>query len=343
MFVGLPEALAAAPWQTADQVVVRRSAAQRPTVYSGRVLDYFAGVLTLRLKSNGATRRFTAREIVRINTAQSESHTRGLAAFEAGRYAEAISAFQAATESESRNWVRRDLLAMTTRCALQTSRRTLAADAFVRLTNSDPQTHHLGLMPLAWREEPLNETETRQCVEWLTNASFSARLIAASRLLHLPDYRKRVTDTLEKIATSGKQPYVGLARVQQWRLTGPDQKLNPTQVRIRRHRLTSMPPDLRGGGWFLMGQAHRRRLEYDEATLAFLWVPLVYSQDRALAAEASLSAAQMLEKAGRLTESLTLYRETAQRYPDTRFGRSASQKLPNTTDRQEPTKPDHAR
>lgn len=320
--------LVGAQEQAADRVTVRRENSRRQTTYTGRVLDYTNKILRFRLQTSGGVRQFKASEILSIATPQVEQHLQGTEFFKAGKYQEAIVALEAATRSEPRDWVRRDIFSMLAQVHLRYGNRIAAADAFVRLTNSDPNTHHFGSIPLWWSDEPIDAAGQRKARGWLSSPNLSAQLIAASALFQFPETRDEAVVQFEKLARSGRVQVIDLARTQQWRSRLiQDKPLSDVEMKSWRGRLRSMEPAQRAGPWFLLGQAYSKRREHDQSALAYLWVPLVYSEDWALAAEANFAAAGSLEKAGRLPEAASLYRETSQRFPTTRFAQLARKRL----------------
>ena len=272
----------------------------------------------MRLRTSGRVRRLTADEILRVETPHSELHQQGAAHFAAGRYAEAVVALEAAARAEVRDWVRRDILATLNRVHLRAGRRLEAARAFVRLTDSDPATHHFPDIPLWWQTGPADEPAHRQALLWLDGPNRSARLIAASILLGTEDSDVAARGVLEDLATSGDGQFVNLSRAQQWR-TRLRQERPPSDVEMRvwRLRLRSMKSAERAGPWFLLGRAHSRRHEHGDAAIAWLWLPLVYPTDHWLAAEASFRAAEALQEFGRPAESRSMLHETAKRFAGT--------------------------
>lgn len=314
--------------QTVDEVVVRRAQSRRQTSYSGRVLDYTNGILRLRLKTSGGIRQFKTSEIISITTPQVAQHREATVFFKAGQYPQAIVALEAAARAEPRDWVKRDILAMLSQVHLRAGNRINAADAFVRLTNSDPNTHHFGSIPLWWSAEPVDAAGQRQARVWLDSANLSARLIGASILFENQESRAEAVAAFEKIARSGRPQLVDLARTQQWRdrLT-KGKPISDGEVYAWRSRLRAMKSTERAGPSFLLGHVHSRRQEYDRAALAYLWVPLVDAGDELLAAEASFAAAESMLKAGRLPKAESQFRETSRRFPNTRFAVMAEKAL----------------
>ena len=314
--------------QAADRVIVRRETSRRQTTYTGRVLDYTNKILRFRLQTSGGVRQFKTSEILSIATPQVEQHQQGAELFKAGKYQEAVVALEAATRNEPRDWVRRDILALLAQVHLRHGNRIAAADAFVRLTNSDPNTHHFASIPLWWSDDPIDAAGQRKARTWLSSPNLSAQLIGASALFQFPETRAEAVARFEKLARSGRAQVIDLARTQQWRtrLT-EDKPFSDVEIKSWRGRLQSMESAQRAGPWFLLGQAYSKRREHDQSALAYLWVPLVYSEDWSLAAEANFAAAGSLEKAGRLPEAESLYRETSRRFQNTRFAERAEERL----------------
>ncbi|MFK7819893.1 MAG: tol-pal system YbgF family protein [Planctomycetaceae bacterium] len=314
----------AAAQEQADKIVIRRGSSQRETTYEGRVLDYLGGIVRFRLKTTGNLRQFKAEEVVTIEAPQSDSHRGGRRLLKAGKLEEAIASLEVAARDERRDWVRRDILATLTQANLQHGTRLGAAAAFVRLTDSDPKTHHSGVIPLWWSNQSTIPAAQRKAREWLASPNYSARLIAASILMSDPSTRREATRALEQIAKSGRPAVIDLARVQQWRTRLVDsRRVSDAELKAWRGRLRSMKPSERAGAWFLLGRAYEARLEHERAAIAFLWLPLVHSDDHFLTAEASLAAAKSLQEAGRFAEAEATYRDTGIRYPNTPFGKEA--------------------
>jgi len=327
VLVGFAFVDCASAQETADIVMVRRPQNRREVRYVGRVMDYAAGTLRLRMKTSGSVRSLTSADIVRIETPRLDEHVKADKQQSVGKLDEAAASFTAALALEQRKWVQREILASLTRLHLRRGDRMAAARAFVELTNSDPKTHHRGLVPLCWSNHRLAPADVNQAKGWSTSANYFARLIAASMLFNVPSERAKAMKSMDEIAGSGRG-LSDLARTQLWRGRLVDAKpINRTEIKLWRGRVALMKQRERGGPWFVIGKAHSQRLEHEEAAIAFLWIPLAYSLDRELAAEASLEAAVSLQKHGNLPDATSLYRETAERFAGTIFARRANDVL----------------
>lgn len=303
--------------------MVRRPQNRREVRYVGRVMDYAAGTLLLRMKTSGSVRRFSSADIVSIETSRLQQHVAAEKQRLEGRYADAARSFGDALALEQRKWVQREILASLTRLHLRRGDRFAAARAFVELTNSDPKTHHRGLVPLYWNNDQPDAAAVTQARVWTGSANYFARLIAASMLFNIPDERANAAKLMDEIAGSGRG-LADLARTQLWRVRLVEGKpINDTEIKLWRGRAALMKPDERAGPWFLIGQAHVQRLEHQDAAIAFLWLPLSYPLDWHLASEASFHAAVSMQKTGSLPDATNLYRETAERFSGTAHAKKA--------------------
>jgi TolA-binding protein len=78
-----------------------------------------------------------------------------------------------------------------------------------------------------------------------------------------------------------------------------------------------MPAEVRAGGYFVVGEALSRVNKPEDAALAYLHIPLVYNQQRVVAADALVAAAKEHEKLGRGEQAAGLYREVLSGYSRT--------------------------
>ena len=88
-----------------------------------------------------------------------------------------------------------------------------------------------------------------------------------------------------------------------------------------------MPQSIRGGPYFLLGRAHARHGQSEQAALAFLRIPINFPEDRTLAAQALLATGSELETINRTGEARELYREIIVDYADTPMAATAQQRF----------------
>jgi TolA-binding protein len=103
-----------------------------------------------------------------------------------------------------------------------------------------------------------------------------------------------------------------LADIQLWRTKIVTAKAD--EVARWQTAIEKMPAEVQAGGWFLLGEAKARLGQAEEASLAYLRVPLVHGRPRAMGADALVAAGEQLEKLDRKEQAAGLYREVLADY-----------------------------
>ncbi len=305
---------------------------QRPQL-SGRValqceiLEYNGDIIRIRLNPDAPPRTYPASEVVSITTNYSQPHEAGAAQFAERQVVAAEKSLHEALNIESRMWVRREIVALLTRCALYRGDYVAAGTRFVSLVSSDPNTRHFKLIPVAWMAVPLKSATEAAAKSWLDDRSDVARLIGASLLFEHPDWGRRAAGEMEKLASSVNERVRHLARVQLWRIDLKSGEIPESRMQRWNRQFHDVPEDLRGGAHYLLGLAHSQRHEYERAAQSFLWVPFIYHYDHHLAADAHFQAAKSLASAGQIEEAKSLLREVIKNYTETPFAEQASSYL----------------
>ena len=307
-----------------DKVVLQLQDSTSRVTVSGTIMDYTGSTLSILLRSGGKPKKYLASQVVQVRTSQCEPHQLGLKHFSKKRIGEASVAFQRAMVVEKRTWVRREILAQRIRCSLWMSDYSSAANRFLSLVSSDPETRHFKLIPLWWTPTQLDAGTKNNAGVWIAQDNEVARLIGASLLLNDQRYGEAAESELRLLAASSDPRVRYLARAQAWRPQLRATDISHLVLARWESRIKIMPEDLRGGPYFLLGRGHLLRRENERAATAFLWVPLVYDFDHQLAARACLQAADALADIGQTTEATTLYREVKQNYADTTFAQEAA-------------------
>jgi tetratricopeptide (TPR) repeat protein len=293
-------------------------------VARGTVVDYSGQYLVLRT-GDGAEQKIPADRVLEIVSERSEAQQAGAAAQANGDFQRAVEHYLAALRIESRGWVQREIIAQCVRCYLNSGRPQRACAAFLELVRQNPQTPYFSRIPLRWMPFQPSSTFRKQARGWLEEGGDSiAPLLAASWLLSTAD-RANAIAGLQRLSLHPDSRVVQLARAQLWRtrvMTAEQGQLSSLQKLIER-----MPPALRGGPYYVLGRALAAQAERESAALAFLRVPILYPDDRQLAASALLSAGRELEKIGRTREAATLYREAAEDYAGTDASGEAAGRL----------------
>jgi len=192
------------------------------------------------------------------------------------------------------------------------------------LWQSDPQTWHIKLVPLAWSPHNLDAGLRSEAVGWISLGNEMSQLLGASHLLNDASKALLAERELRDLATSTNRQIRLLARAQLWRLRLREGNVSPAELRRWQSRIADLPEGIRGGPYYLLGRGHLSRKEYDRAAMALLWVPLVYDHDVFLAARACLEAADSLNNIGQSNESVALYREVTTRFAGTPYADEAA-------------------
>jgi tetratricopeptide (TPR) repeat protein len=311
------------PIRAEDRVVVIDRSG-REVIRTGEVLHYSTRELAMRLPQ-GTEVRVEADRVLRVETPRSPQHKEADKLFQSRQYGPALATYRQALESESRLWIKRVLYAQTIRCLRNEGQVNSAATAFLVLIEEEPQSRQVDAIPLAWTATAEDVSLDAKFRTWLEDRSQPwARLIAASWLL--PGARRfDAKSTLEQLARNEQAPISELARVQLWRTQVAD--VSPFQLERWKDQTERLPESLRAGPYFVLGQALGQRDSSEAALLAFLRVPLLYSEQHHLAAEALGEAARLLEADGNASAALRLRRELIRDYSNTVAGRHAEQQM----------------
>ena len=320
-----------------DSVVLRLSERSRgTTTIRGKILDYTNGVLTLELAERKVVRSFAAKNIVKVETPLTESHIAALAHFSAGEISSARNELLRADKDETRRWVRNDILALLIRCDLREGNRVSAASRFIELVDADPQTRHFHLIPLTWLPGQPTQPALARARNWLALDEPVPRLLGASLLLNFPDAKALVKNELTSLKRCGNRAVEGLAECQLWRLRLLEGELRPVEITLWISHVRRLPEQLRGGPYYLLGRAHLRRAEFEEAAMAMLRVPFTHADDLYFAARAQLEAAQALNETGRVDKAVLLFHEVSTRFSTTPFAKEAADILSQMQVRKSP-------
>lgn len=308
------------------QDIVYLSSASNPrssTRLAGKVLEYTGSELVLELPG-GRQRKFPAARVRDIESEWTEPHSQGNALFAKGQHCEAIGKYQAAVRAEPRRWVQRMILARLIECYAELNQLAQAGELFLTLFNDDPATPYFHVIPLSWLPAEPNPQLELKAREWMARHDAPAVLLAASHLLPGP-LRQAALERLEPVAKDPDPRIASLAQAQLWR--GAAATASQEQLAAWKKNLEEFPEDLRAGPYLALGRIAAQRGDPVQAALLLLHVPILYPQQRSLAAEGLLAAAQSLEKTGPADLAPTLYRELAAHYSSSRPGSLARQKL----------------
>jgi tetratricopeptide (TPR) repeat protein len=311
-FAGTFNACSAA--KALSQDVVISSSASDPSARVrrvGQILEYTGAELKLRT-SLGTEETIPAARVIEIETRWSPSHEAGRAARQDGRFDDAIAALRQAKREESRPWAVRQIMADLSGCYLDAGQVDRAGDEFLGIVASDPTTRHFDVIPVAWRGASLNPAAESRAAAWLSVRGMPvANLLGASWLL--ATRRPDAAAVFDELTRSSDPRVAGLASIQVWRsrlITATSDDLYHWQ-----NQLEKMPAEIQASGWYVLGDILARQEQPQMASLAYLKVPILFRQQRAMAADALLAAAGQLEKMSKSSQAAALYRELVSDFP----------------------------
>jgi tetratricopeptide (TPR) repeat protein len=312
-----------------DAVVV--SSASDPAARikkSGQIIDYTGLELKLRTPL-GTEDTIPAARVMEIQTRWSPAHMAGTAARIEGRLDDAIAAFRQAKREETRSWAVRQIMADLSGCYLEAGMIDAAGDEFLGIVSSDPATPHFNIVPVAWRGMALSPAIESRAAAWLAARRAPIAVVLGASWL-LATRRSEVITALGEIASSSDPRVAGLAAIQLWRNQLVSAKADDA---FRwQAQLEKMPPEIQAAGWYVLGDTLARQEQPQAAALAYLKAPLLFRQQRPLAAEALLAAGKQLEKMSQAGQAQTLYRELERDFRHLAAGKEARGRL-------EPLKP----
>lgn len=289
------------------------------------VIDYNAQGLIIKTRS-GERRRYAAEEVISVEPVLSVAHREGDGLFERRQWRDAIARYRDALRDEGhpqRAWVRRRILAQMVRAFRGVGDLATAGDTFLALYDGEPETLHFEVIPLQWITRATGEQLRLRAQHWMRQgADPASRLLGASHLL-TTSQRSEALAVLEQELSGVLDGRIRvLARAQVWRTRVATADVH--EVDGWRREIEGMPEALRGGPYYVLGEAYARLGDPQAAALAYLWVPLVYDEDRELAGRALLGAARALEKLGQRSEAITLIAEVRERFAETDAAREAA-------------------
>jgi len=279
----------------------------------GRVLEYTGRQLQIVL-AGGRQQTFPGQRVLRIETAVSAEQQEAERRMAAGRWAEAVALYSQARQNEPRAWVRRQITAQMVRCYQQLGRLEMAGEEFLVLVQSDPQTPYFERIPLAWTAVEPSPALYQAALRWLTRSDIpAAGLLGASYLLS-GAMRPQAVARLEQLVLGRDRRVAQLAMAQLWRV----RLVTATTAEVAdwEKAVEQIPRNLRAGPYFVLGSAWAQKQQWQQAALAWMRIPILYSDHRRLAARALLRAADALERLDRPEKATPLLARLVQQYAD---------------------------
>jgi hypothetical protein len=315
--VGIWLALGSAA-QPQDVVYFSHPRTRGETRLTGEVLDYKGKQLQIRVE--GQVRTVSAEQVRKIEFRKQAAHVEGDKLFAAHDFSEARNRYQKARLAEPRAWVQRLLVAQIVWCDRHLEQLEVAGDRFLSLLADDPETPYFEALPVVWVARPLSPAAEAKALAWLAGDQPVAHLLGASHLL-MTRHRAAALDKLQTLRFDKDARLAGPANEQLWR--SEIATASSAKVAQWQEELNKVPERLRAGGYYVIGSALARQPQPDEAVLALLRVPVLYPQERNLAARCLADAARLLEGASKVDEAARLKRELTTKYAETRDAEEA--------------------
>lgn len=312
---------------TADEVILRGSTSASRITLTGEVLDYTGKRLTLRTAPTKPEQSYSAADVIAVKTSYNEAHQAGLRALDQGQTELAAPAFERALEQELRTWVRRDLLVLQVRCDLRREDWVSAAQRFLRLYQSDPDTKSIDLMPVRWTTQAITLEMRGQAAVWLKESSPISSLIAASWLCFEPKYETECEHLWPSLVRLPDERLRSLAQWQSYRRRQHFEGVDEPEIRRWEARISRLPHELRAGPYFMLGQAFGTLHQHDLAAATYLRVPFSHSTDHPLTSRALFEAAVCFERMRLNSEATALFREVVDQHGHTQAAHEARLKL----------------
>ena len=199
-----------------------------------------------------------------------------------------------------------------------------AGELFLALARDDATLLHFSCIPLRWLPHEASADVDKKSREWLASDDPLAVLIGASHLLSTAE-RPQVIKRLEPLTSDTDRRVSSLARALVW--SGTYASASENQVAAWSDEVETSPQAVRAGPYFVIGRALAHHMQPERAALSLLRVPLVYADDRLLAAAALFEAGRALEQAGEGEDAARLYRELVADYSRSRLAAQAQERL----------------
>jgi len=288
----------------------------------GDIVDYTGRNLAIKL-ATGNVRNIPGQRVLKIESTWTPAHLAGDKAFGAGEFRPALQQYTQALTADQRVWARRLILSQIVWCYRYLGDYETAGERFLALIGSDPTTPYFDAIPLQWT--PSEAVSAAKANSWLAQRDKpAARLLGASHLL-TSGQQMFPLDVLRVLARDEDPRIAGLATAQLWRsLIFSAEKADALRWE---EQIAKMPVPLQAGPYYVLGQTLARLGESQLAVLALLRAPLLYPQQRDVAAEALLAAGGEFVKLGQAEEAARLYREVISSYPGTKAQAAASARL----------------
>jgi tetratricopeptide (TPR) repeat protein len=319
------------PFVTTDAVVTRHPVTGKTTREAGVIEDLAGNEVQLRRAGGRRVDHIYLRDIADLQFRKSAEHDAGLLLLAEGNWEKALTALDSAAQTEQRDWVQREVQASAAATLLALKRHTEVIERIEKIAESDPDTRHVGLLPLVWDERLPPEERFQSPPSDMKSPSLIRRLTAASSLLQNPRHETAAIGVLTELRKCEHPRIQELAEIQLWRLEIlKPEELRKSDVRFRQLRTTDFDQQIRGAAEFVTGRALMQQFDFDAAALCLMWMPAMTPADRATAAASLNDAAVALTKSGQIAAAAQVRQELLSRFPETSTARRVAAAEPES-------------
>jgi tetratricopeptide (TPR) repeat protein len=279
----------------------------------GTIVNFTGKLLTIRTVS-GRDQRIPSDEVLEIKTEWPAQKSEADRAFDQRQWRQAADLYAEANRVEKRVWARRLILDRWMQCFQALDMTAEAGDVFIALATSDPTTPAYRRAPLKWFGD--DDAGSQKASQWLAQSNNPAAvLLGASHLISTPQ-REAALASLRSLSTPDREnpDLAALAEAQLWRARVAS--ADTTEIQHWAQRIDAFDENVRAGPHLVVAQALQRIGRSEEAVLHYLRPPLLFPEQRRLAARGLDGAARLLAAIGRSAEAEELIGELLNAYPE---------------------------
>ncbi len=297
-----------------DTVIVRAGDDATRRV-RGKIDQWRGSALSLSVGER--TRQIDNATIVSIETAWPPATARARELLAANSFGAAIPLLRQAIDEEPRSWAKNLLRSDLVRCYLANQQPAEAITHFQNLLADDPNTRHLNVAPLCWTGNTGAGDIVGRSVDWLKDKNAILRLLAASWLIDSPHEPAALT-ALDELSNDLDFRIAGLAAAQVWRTRT---RINPKQLARWRQHAAELPPNLQAGPWFVLANHYAQQKQVDQATIAWMRIPILHSGRPDLAGAALYRAGSLLHNTNQQAAAEIVRRELLTDFPESSWAK----------------------
>ena len=306
-----------------EDIVITRSQSGQTVKRRGTITQWLGQSITLQ--TNTRERIIDAADLVEFQTTWPDGYDQGESLIDARQFAQAIEPLNRALKSEARPWARRIILSRLIVCHQAMGDFEPATDAFLKISEEDPNHRFFHLIPLPWTSTLGNSTQIRRANQWIDSESVIEQLFGAAWLIGSD--RQRAVARLKQLEQQEHREVAALARAQRWRIESVAADLKT--VERWTSQIRTMPRCVRPGALLMLADAQARQGQTDAAAINLIRIVELYPEQYELNSVALYRCGDLRHNAGHPDQAKTLWSEIVARYPRSVWAQQAADKLDN--------------